>query len=296
MRYNVPGELDLEVMDGKVRFSIDGVSTNWMEKDDLFIKRIDEESLNHEFLEKHLKKEIRIRNVLDEGVLFFKAGKYPKAITRLDDVLFYDPEYGQALMCKSCCLQAQRHFVKALRYYRRAVRADASLDDVEYHKALSRQANDERSNFPKLKRNIYAGDEHFAKGEFESAIESYGRALKDPSGFKEKILSKLLNKKATAHMKLEDYEEALACFEESLVAGANDYAIFGRGICEYNLNLEVNDGFRRCLRISKPQMLEQAIVLRDLGHIEESSRISGFLRENHFRKDELYEKLALLID
>ena len=70
----------------------------------------------------------------------------------------------------------------------------------EYNEALLKEANGERDNFPKLKSDIYAGDEHFKKGEYENAIDSYNRALENPSKFKDKILFKLLNKKATAFL------------------------------------------------------------------------------------------------
>ena len=212
MRFNIPDELFFEVHDDQVKFKINDVSTNWLDKDDSFIKRIDNDNLNHELLTKHLSKEIEIKNTLDDGISFFKSEKYLKAIECFDEVLFYDPEYAEALLYKSRALFAQRHFVKSLRYYKRALKADGLLEDVEYNKLLLKEANNERDNFPKLKRNIYAGDEYFANGEFERAVESYNRALMNPSKFKDKILSKLLNKKATALLKLNDFEEALGCF------------------------------------------------------------------------------------
>ena len=295
MSYNIPSELDCEASGNKVRLSIDGLSTYWIDRDDSFFQRIDNDSLNQESLIKHIKKEIQIKNTLDDGISLFKSQKYAKAIEKLDDVLFYDPEYGEALLYKSYCLCGQGHFVKALRHYRRAVRSDDALNDFEYYRTLLAKANDERSNFPKLKLNIYAGDEHFSKGEFQSAIESYNRALQDSSKFKQKILSKLLNKKATAYLKLDDFEKALECFGESLYVGANDYAIFGKGICEYELDLDIDSEFCRCLDISKRQMLKQAMVLKNRGYMDDSLRILNFLRENHFKKDDFYDKMMMLI-
>lgn len=296
MSFNIPGEIGCEATGDKVRFSVGGASTDWMDKDDSFIQRIDGDVLNHEFLIEHAKKEIQVKNTLDEAIAFYKLRKYPKAIERLDEVLFYDPEYGKALLNKSYCLRAQNHFVKALRYYRRAVMAEESLNDIEYYKALLSEANAERSDFPKLKMSIYAGDEHFAAGEFESAIESYDRALDNPSKFKQKILSKLLNKKATAYLRLDDYDNALICFRESLDAGKSDYAIFGEGICEYRLGLEINPKFRGCLKISKRQMLSQATALRDSGYHDDSLRILDYLRSNHFNEDDLYRKMVDAMD
>lgn len=296
MNPNVADELECEFFENGVKFSIDGVSTNLMDRDDRFTERIGKDNINPEFPIMHLKKEIQIKNTLDEGIALFKSRKYPKAIEKFDVVLFYDPEYGEALLYKSYCLRGQGHFVKALRHYRRAADADDSLKDMEYYRTLLKEANDERSNFPKLKQNIYSGDEHFAKGEYQSAIESYDRALMNPSRFKQNILSKLLNKKAAAYLKLEDYVNALKCFENSLDVDENDYAIFGEGICRHELNLEIGPKFRNCMKISKADMLSQALVLRDEGYREDSMRILNFLCENHFRNDDLYKKMADAID
>lgn len=296
MSVNIPDIVECEVIENNVRFSLDGESTGWMDRDDPFIRRIDEDSLNHDLLAEHIKKEILIKNTLDEAIRLFGLAKYPKAIEMLDEVLFYDPKYGVALLNKSYCLRAQKHFVKAFRYYMCAVRTDGSLEDVEYYKALGGEADNEISGFPKLKLSISTGDEYFAFGDFESAIEIYDRALQDNSRFKQKILPKLLNKKATAYLKLEDYDNALICFKESLDAGKSDYAIFGEGICEHRLNLEVNPEFRQCLKISKRQMLCQATALRDMGYADDSLRILDFLRRNHFKEDDLYRKIVDAMD
>lgn len=288
---NIPDMLACEVHDGKVKFSIDDISTNWMKADDSFTIRVNKDNINPACPIKHLKKEIGIKNTLDEGVFFLKSGKYPKAIICFDEVLFYDPEYGDALLYKSHALRAQKHFVKALRYYKRSVNADESLKDIEYHKTLMKEANDERSNFPKLKVNIYNGDEHFAKGEFEKAVESYNRALVNPSKFKDKILSKLLNKKATAFVKMDDYQNALDSFKKSLEVEVNDYAVFGRGVCEFKLNQDINEKFKTRLNITKRQMLKQAIILNELGEYEKSLKITDHLSKNHYRADDFYKKL-----
>ena len=289
---NLPDELTYETADDLIRFTVNGQSTNWMGIDDSFTRRIDRDGLNPVFLTRHLLKEIEIRNILDEGRAFLESESYPKAIERFDEVLFYDPEYGEALLCKSYALRAQKHYVKALRFYKRAVSISDDLADIEYHKALLRQANDERDGFPKLKLNIYAGDEHFARGDYSSAVESYNRALSNPSKFKDKILSKLLNKKATAYIKSGMFEDALNCFKESLEAGSNDYAIYGEGLCEHELGLEVCDAFKTHLDIAKRQMLRQIRILNDEGFYRESLKISDILWENHFKVDDFYLKLV----
>lgn len=288
---NVPEVISYEVKADKVRFILNGVSTNWMADDDLFIKRIDMDNLNKVFLTQHLAKEIEMKNALDEGIGFLKSKKYSKAIANFDEVLFYDPEHGEALLNKSYSLRGQKHFVKALRNYKRAVKCDAGVEDIEYYRILLKEANDERADFPKLKSNIYAGDEHFSKGNYESAVDSYNRALENPSKFKDKILSKLLNKKATALLKLNEYDEALACFKESQIAGANDYAVFGQGFCEHELGMKLNDEFKKPLDITKMQMLKQAQILNKSGYFEESLIICEYLCRNHFKIDGFYMKL-----
>ncbi len=292
MCFNVLDELSFEIHDNQVKFRINDVSTNWMSRDDSFIKRIDKDNLNHKFPVEHLVKEIEIRNLLDDAIEYLSLEKYSKAIDGFDKVLFYDSWYGEALLNKSYALYGQKHFVKSLRYYKRAVKADNSLKDIEYHKSLLSKANSERDNFPKLKLNIYAGDEYFAKSDFKNAVESYNRALSNPSKFKDRILSKLLNKKATTLLKLNDFSEALNCFKESLDIEHNDYAIFGEGFCRYRLDLDVGDEFKSRLNISKAQMLKQVLILNDLGHYSESIVICEYLLENHFKEDDLYNELV----
>lgn len=287
----IPDEIARELKDDMIRFSLDGLSTNWMNSDDSFISRIDTSALNPVFLTEHMTKEIEIKNVLDEGIGFLDSGKYLKAIEKFDEVIFYDGEHGEALLNKSFALYHQKHFVKALRHYKKAIRTDSSLKDAEYHMTLIKEANHERDNFPKIKLNIYAGDEHFQKEEFADAVESYNRALENPSRFKEKILSKLLNKKATALLRLEEFDGALECFEESLEVGFNDYAHFGRGLCQYSLGMEICDEFKNMLDISKRQMLRQVMVLNDLGFYEDSLKITEYLSQKHFKVDEFYIKL-----
>ena len=167
---NIPDELTCEIRQDKVRFSINGISTNWMDRNDSFTERIDIDNLNPNRLVEHLVKEIQIKNTLDEARDYLNKEKYPKAIEKLDEVLYYDPAYGEALMIKSHALFGQKHFVKSLRHYRRAVKADESLGDNDYYRLLLKSANDERSNFPKLKLNIYAGDEHYSNEEYEKAL------------------------------------------------------------------------------------------------------------------------------
>lgn len=291
---NAETDLNFETLDDKVRFTINGLATSWLDFDDPFLERIRFENLNHGFLDEHLMKEIEIRNLIDEAIAHLKQKRYPKAVRCLDEAIYYDSEYAIAILNKSYALEGQGHFVKALRHYRKAVRCDETLEDKEYYKSLVRKANDERSDFPKIKRNIYAGDEHFAKGEYEKAVESYGRALEDTSKFKDKILSKLLNKKATALLRLDDYDNALDCFTQSLNAGTSDYAYYGIGICQYNLCLDVSDEFKGMLKIEKKQSLKQAMILNELGFHLQALEICDFLVKNHYKCDEYYFRLIEL--
>lgn len=284
--------LNTEFKNGKVKVSLDNISTNWLDKNDSFLKRIDKDNLNKVFLNEHIKKEIEIKNTLDCGINLLKHEKYTKAILKFDEVLFYDDNYGVALINKSYALRAQKHFVKSLRYYKKAVNASSDLKDMEYYKMLIGEANRERDEFPKIKRNIYAGDEYFTKGEFTQAVKSYDRALENPSKFREKILTKLLNKKATALLKLNEYKKAYECFTQSVNCKSNDYAYFGCGVCQFNLGLDLNDNFKKLLDIDKNQMLKQVIILNELKYFNESLNISDYLMENTFKVDDYYIKLV----
>lgn len=284
--------LNTEFKNGKVKVSLDNISTNWLDKNDSFLKRIDKDNLNKVFLNEHIKKEIEIKNTLDCGINLLKHEKYTKAILKFDEVLFYDDNYGVALINKSYALRAQKHFVKSLRYYKKAVNASSDLKDMEYYKMLIGEASRERDEFPKIKRNIYAGDEYFTKGEFTQAVKSYDRALENPSKFREKILTKLLNKKATALLKLNEYKKAYECFTQSVNCKSNDYAYFGCGVCQFNLGLDLNDNFKRLLNIDKNQMLKQILILNELEYFNQSLNISDYLMENTFKVDDYYIKLV----
>lgn len=271
--------------DGEVRFSVGDVSTSWMSSDDDFTDRITFDKLNPCFRESHLAKEIEIRNVLERGIDLFNGGKFSNAMECFDDVLYYDFEYGQALLFKSRALFAQRHFVKSLRYYKRAVRADASLKDVEYHKLLLKKSSEERDHFPKIKTNIYVGDEFFAKGDYLNALESYERALANPTDFKTKILSKLLNKKATALLKLHRIGEAVEVFKKSVSVKPNDYAYFYLGLYEYD---SYSGEFKRHLDITKKQLLRKAHNLHEHGENDLALECLDEFFLNHYQTDEDY--------
>ncbi|WP_407454802.1 tetratricopeptide repeat protein, partial [Methanobrevibacter sp.] len=207
-----------------------------------------------------------IEGLLNKGTDFLKSGRYAKAIECFDEILFYDPECGEALIGKSHALFGERHFVKALRYYRCAASTSNDLRDAEYHRLLLEKSNEERDNFPKLKQFIYAGDEHFAGGEYEKALENYENALAIPSKLKEKILFKLINKRATTYLKLNDFESALVCFNESLNALNNDYAWYGKGVCQYELNIEgACESLGHAVKLTKGQLLDKGLVLNELG-------------------------------
>ena len=288
---NLERQMTYEISDDKIRFYLEDISTGWLNRLDSFAKRITSDKINSDFSKKHLIKEIEIKNRLDEGLKYLENEKFPKAIECFDDVIWYDSDYGEALLFKSKALKGQKHYVKSLRNYKRAIKADDSLRDIEYHKSLLKLANEERSNFPKLKLNIYAGDEHFAKGEFEKAVDSYNKALVNPSKFKDKILFKLLNKKATALLKLDRFDEALMCFSKSLEVRHNDYAVYGLNCSRFKLGLSVDDEFKKSLGINKKQALNQIMILNKLGLFKESLMICNEILDNHFTLDELYFKM-----
>lgn len=271
----------------KIRFCAGEDATSLMASDDRFIERIQFENLNPDFLEKHLAKEIEIKNALDEGADLLKNNDFSKAIEMFDMVFYYDSEYGEALLLKSKALFGQGHFVKSLRHYKRAVKSDSRLNDVEYHKLLLAKSSEERDNFPKIKRNIYAGDEYYARGEFKRALESYDKALANPSNFKNKILSRLLNKKATALVKLDMIDDAVEVFKKSVSVKPNDYAVFYLGIYDYDSSF---DAFRRHLNITKRQLLMKAEKLSECGEDDLALECLDEFFDNHYRVDEDYRK------
>lgn len=268
--------------ENQLKLAVGDLSTRWIDVDDGFIKRIQFENLNCCFLEKHLSKEIEMKNILDDGIDLLNHEKYAKAILLFDKILYYDSEYGEALFFKSKAIFQQGHYVKALRNYKWAIRADAGLKDVEYHKLLLKKSSEERDSFPKIKRNIYAGDEYFAKGDFKRALESYDKALVNPTNFKTKILSKLLNKKATALVKLGMFQEAVEVFRQSVSVKPNDYAYFYLGVYD---DIEC---IKKAVNITKRQLLVKARKLCEADESDLSLDCVNEFLDNHFRVDEDY--------
>ncbi|MEE0935064.1 MAG: hypothetical protein U0L42_05265 [Methanobrevibacter sp.] len=276
--------LTVFINENQLKFAVGDLATSWIGPDDNFIKRINFSNLNPYSLQAHILKEIEIKNTLDEAKHLLGNDKYGKAISLLDDVLYYDPEYGEALFFKSKAIFGQGHFVKSLRHYKRAVRCDGSLKDVEYHKLLLKKSSEERDSFPKIKQNIYAGDEYFAKGDFKNALESYDRALENPTRFKTKILSKLLNKKATALVKLQMTEKAVEVFTQSVSVKPNDYAYFYLGIYSDTQYL------KKALDISKRQLLMKASKLHEAGENDLALDCVDEFLANHFKVDDDYRR------
>lgn len=272
----------------KLRFQIGDESTSWIGFGDGFLKRIRFGMLNRCFLAKHLQKEIEIKNILDSGRGFLERESYLKAIECFDEVIYYDKNYGEALLLKSRALFGQRHFVKALRYYKKAIRADANLKDIDYHKLLLKKSSKERDGFPKIKLQIFTGDEYFSRRNYQMAIENYNRALENPSAFKSKILYKLLNKKATALFHLSRFDEALECFKRSLDLRSNAYAQYMCGFCEHSLGLPLDEGFKRPLDITKSQKLCQALILNESKFHADAIICIDDLLEGHFACDKIH--------
>ncbi len=281
MNCNLPDALSVMKSNGMVRFKFDGLKTNWMDEDDPFIQRICCDRLNRFYLTQHLTREIEIKNVLDEGFDHLARERYGKAIGCFDEVISYDDNYARALIGKSHALYGQGHFVKALRFYKKS-----GCLDKDYHRLLLEMSSSERDSFPVIKRNIYAGDEAASKGDFEEALLFYDRALVNPSKFKNKILYKLLNKKAVALFKLERFDEALASFDVSLRVHENDLAYFGRGYCQYRLNLDCHASLKAAKKIGKRYLLIKAEIFDDLGFYEDSLQSVNEFFTNHFALDD----------
>ncbi len=288
---NIPDEMSsLKVFKDadRVRLEIDGVSTGWISDNDTFLERIRPEKLNGCFLDEHLKCEIRIKNVLDEGIDFLANGKYGNAIRCFDEAIHFDSAYASALLLKSHALFAQRHYVKSLRYYKRAVSSDDNLKDDEHYNVLLNQSAAERENFPEVKRYIFTGDELFAEGDFENALASYDKAMKCANNLKGRILSRLYSKKATALMKLNEFEKAIECFTKSIDIKENDYAYFGKGCCEYELDRDGTESLLMASNITLDQMLEKGLILNETGHFDEAVECFDEILEIHYTVDDLY--------
>ena len=264
----------------KVRIQLGSSSTNWMDADDSFLQRISPENLNPFFLKEHLLKEIEIKNILDEGIAFLNCERYSKAIGRFDEVIYYDSGYHDALIGKSHALYGQGHFVKALRFFKRS-----NSSDEDYRKLLLVESSRERDAFPKIKRNIYAGDEAASRGEFEKALGFYERALEDPSKFKKSILFKLLNKKAFVLVRLRRFDEALESFDLSADAHENDSAYFGQGYCRHELGLDCAESLRHAADISKRHLLIKADIFNDVNCFDDALSSYDEFLACHFTLD-----------
>ncbi|WP_296882523.1 tetratricopeptide repeat protein [uncultured Methanobrevibacter sp.] len=286
-------DLTIFTHDDNVRFSNGDISTSWMSSDDGFISRIQFEKLNPDFRKEHLTKEIEFKNILDEAKRFLENGKYAKAIEKFDDVIYYDLNYCEAIFYKSKALFGQKHFVKSLRHYKRAVKCNPALKDMEYYKMLLKKSSEERDNFPKIKQNIYAGDEYFAKQDYVKALDCYSRALKNPSKFKDKILYKLLNKKATALLKLNHFHDSGKCFLKSIDVFENDYAYFGLAVSLQKTkgpNQKIKEALDNAIKINQKQLLKKAMILKDIGELEDSLKCIDEFLAIHYCVDDDYQK------
>ena len=287
---DIPLEIKYEFCEDKIKFSLDDVSTNCLSEDDSFIKRIEKSQLNENYLKKHAIKEIKIKNIFDDGIIFLNNNKYGKAIKCFDEVLFYDSQYFEALINKSYALFHQNHFIKALRFYKKAVKVNVNLADEEYAKLLNKKAASEYDNLG-IKLNIYDGDEYFSKGDFKHALECYNNALKDSSKFNDKILSKLLIKKAMTLIELNDFNQAYDCFCQSLNIQSNDLAYYGEGFCLFNLKSKVSENFKKPLKIDKKYSLIQVSILIDLNLFDDALLVCDELLNNHFKEDSYLNKI-----
>lgn len=284
----LPLELEIDKKDDLIKIAIDGVSTNWICRDDLFINRICDENINPFYKTLHLTREIEVKNTLDRGIELLNLQKYSKAIECFDEAIFFDEDYSEALINKSHALFNQGHFVKSLRFYKRAIQSGCPKD-IEYHKLLLKKSSEERDNFPKIKRNIYAGDESAAKGEFEKALDFYDKALVNPSRFKNKILYKLLNKKALILVRLNRIDDALESFEASNHALDNGLAYFGIGWCRHSLGKECADSLKKAVGIDKKYLLKKALIFNEIELYGDALDAFDLFLYNHFKLDSSFK-------
>lgn len=285
---NLALELEIDEKDNHVKIAIGDVSTKWICRDDLFIERICDENINPFYRTLHLTREIEVKNILDRGIELLNLQKYGKAIECFDEVIFFDENYADALFNKSHALFNQGHFVKSLRFYKKAIKSGYPKD-IEYHKLLLKKSSEERDNFPKIKKNIYAGDESAAKGEFERALDFYDKALINPSKFKSKIIYKLLNKKGLVLVRLNRIDEALASFEASNQALDNGLAYFGIGYCRHALGEDCADSLKKAEGIDKKYLLKKAMIFNDIKLYDDALDAFNLFLHNHFRLDSRFK-------
>lgn len=277
---NLPPQVAISESGDLIRIELGDLRTNWISADDPFIERIRPDRLNRYFLCRHLAREIEMKNVLDNGADLLDLKSYAKAISQLDRVIYYDGGYSEALILKSHALYHQGHFVKALRFYKKS-----HVEDRDYYRLLLEKSSKERDSFPKIKKNIYAGDEAASKGDYERAIEFYDRALENPSKFKKKILFKLLNKKASCLIKLERFDEALASFDVSLRVHENDFAHFGKAYSQYRLGIDCLNELKRAESIDKGCLLIKANILNEFSQYGDALDAFNAFLDNHFAID-----------
>ena len=284
----LPDELTVDEKGDLIRIGIGDAHTGWISREDSFFKRISDDRLNPFFKIRHLTREIEVKNILDKGIGLLNSQKYVKSISCFDEVLHYDGGYIEALINKSHALFGQAHYVKSLRFYKKAVNSGYG-GDVQYYKLLLKKSGEERENFPKIKRNIYAGDEAVAEGNFDRALVFYKRALVDTSRFKDKILFKLFNKMAFVLIKLHRFDEALASFDESIKADENDLAYFGRGYCKHRLGMDCVDSLRQAQKIDEKCLLEKARIFNELGYYGDALDAFNEFLNNHFALDSSFK-------
>ena len=277
---NIPSQVAVSKKGDLIKLEFNGMRTDWISADDYFIERLEPHNLNRYFPSEHLTREFEVKNILDEGRDLFEAQKYKRAIDEFDRVIYYDDNYTEALILKSHALFSQGHYVKALRFYKRA-----NSEDSEYYRLLLEESSKERQAFPKIKSNIYAGDEAAFAGDYKTAIEFYDRALENPSKFKNKILFKLLNKKARCLVKMERFDEALASFDVSIRVHENDSAYFGKGYCQYRMGLDCLDSLKHAKIIDKRYLLIKANILNELGQYGDALESFDEFLNNHFTID-----------
>ena len=277
---NLPPQVTVAKSGDLIRIEFGDLRTNWISADDPFIERIRPGRLNRYFLCKHLAREIEMKNVLDNAANLFDLKSYAKAISELDRVIYYDGGYSEAIILKSHALYFQGHFVKALRFYKKS-----HVEDRDYYRLLLEKSSRERDSFPKIKKNIYAGDEAAAKGDYEGAIGFYDRALENPSKFKDKILFKLLNKKALSLTKLNRFDEALSSFDASLRVHENDFAHFGKAYSQYSLGMDCISNLKRAKNIDKKCLIIKANILNEFGLYEDALDAFNVFLNNHFTID-----------
>lgn len=187
--------------------------------------------------------------------IYSQKGNYAKAIESLEKAAKNSDEaVDEIYLSLSFEYQNMNNMPKALEYVRQAIKINPSNIDALYELAYCYELEGDKSelcNFldEYLDKTPYSFDAWFLLGntfsnleDFEKAIDAYDYAL----AIKDDFISAIFNK-ANALVRLERYDEARSCFEETLNSDISPSLIYYYiGDCYHN-----SDDFESALKFYK---------------------------------------------